>query len=83
METLKRLVMYYLAPPQMVHFPEETVKQARFVLFVTIAELATHHVDSYSYRKSMRRPYQTSLQYKIQRGILAIRPSSAHFAPTS
>lgn len=38
---------------------------------------------SYSYRKSMRRPYQTSLQYKIQRGILAIRPSSVRFVPTS
>lgn len=38
MGTLKRLVMYYLAPPQMVQFPEERVKQARFVLFVTIAE---------------------------------------------
>lgn len=83
MDTIRRLVMYYLAPPQMVHFPEERVKQARCVPFVILIVSFTYFIHSYSYRKSMRRPYQTSLQYKIQRVIHAIHPSSAHFAPSS
>lgn len=81
METFRRLVMYYTAPPQMVHFPEERVKQARYVSAKILVASLTQINRSYSYRKSMRRPYQTSLQYKIQRGIHAIRPSSAHFLP--
>lgn len=72
--------IYYMAPPQMLHFPGESVKLARCVPFVTQC-ISTHIHYRYSYCKSMRRPYHTLLQCKIYSGIHALPLATSRLLP--